>query len=93
MAFTMEKNKFEKGDIVVYEGSTYVVASTEQNGYVSVYGIALSEMKDDVIKTMAYINQDELKKANEYQINQIGYLMKEVRELILKGETPFAFEI
>lgn len=93
MAFTIETNKFEKGDIVVYDGSTYVVASTEKNGYVSAYGITLSEMKDDVIKTMAYVNQDELKKADEYQINHIGYLIREVRDRILDGETPFAFEL
>ena len=93
MAFTMEtKTTLKKGDIVVYENddykSAYVLKEIHDNGYATLYGVRLTEMKDDVIIMFYYVPLDEIHLADDSMYNQIGYLMK-IRKKVLDDNIDF----
>lgn len=101
MAFTMipreQEVTYQKGDIVAYIHdeleSAYVVKEVDKNGYAILNGIRLSEYKDDIVNVQLYASINDIYLIDECKINQIGYLMKVLKERIMNGGDVFAFDI
>lgn len=100
MAFMMiptEEVTYQKGDIVAYIydelESAYVVKEVDKNGYAILNGIRLSECKDDIVNIQLYASVNDIYRIDESKINQIGYLMKVLKERIMNGEDIFAFKL